>query len=111
MPDDLIVAYRDVRQHRQKNTGQIVYSNGPQNVHFHLRAACIRARYPSFPGASALIVTSDVTARFRLEHIRSLDGVLNNFTLFVDTFAYSTPFALKIFWYHVLHEDGTIGLG
>ena len=72
VPDNLIVAYRDVRQYRQKNTGQIVYSNGPQNVHFHLRAACIRARYPSFPGASALVVTSDVTARFRLEHIQRL---------------------------------------
>ncbi len=72
VPDDLIVAYRDVRQYRQKNTGQILYSNGPQNVHFHLRAACIRARYPSFPGASALVVTSDVRARFRLEHIQRL---------------------------------------
>ena len=73
VPDDLIVAYRDIRQYRQRNTGQLQFSNGPQNVHFHLRAACIRARYPNFPGASALVVPNDMKAHFRLEHIQRLD--------------------------------------
>ena len=72
VPDDLIVAYRDIRQYRQRNTGQLQFSNGPQNVHFHLRAACIRARYPNFPGASALVVPNDMKAHFRLEHIQRL---------------------------------------
>ena len=72
VPDDLIVAYRDIRQYRQRNTGQLQFSNGSQNVHFHLRAACIRARYPNFPGASALVVPNDMKAHFRLEHIQRL---------------------------------------
>ena len=71
-PDDLIVAYRDIRQYRERNTGQIQFSNAPQNVHFHLRAACVRAKYPSFPGARALVVLSDMIPRFGLEHIQRL---------------------------------------
>ena len=72
VPDDLIMAYRDIRQYRQRNTGQLQFSNGPQNVHFHLRAACIRARHPNFPGASDLVVPNDMKAHFRLEHIQRL---------------------------------------
>jgi hypothetical protein len=50
LPDDLIVVYRDIRQFRDRNTGQIQFSSEPQNVHFHLRSACIRTKYPSFLG-------------------------------------------------------------
>ena len=40
-PDDLIVMYRDKRQYRDRNTGQLVTTGEPQNVHFHLRFACV----------------------------------------------------------------------
>ena len=47
-PDDLIVVYRDIRQFRHRITGQLTTSTEPQNVHFHLHLACVRARYPHF---------------------------------------------------------------
>ena len=50
VPDDLVVVYRDIRQFRERETGQLRHTTTPQNVHFHLRANCIRARYPNFPG-------------------------------------------------------------
>ena len=55
IPDDLVVVYQDRRQYREKETGQIRFTAESQNVHFHLRIACLRARYPEFP-ASALVV-------------------------------------------------------
>jgi hypothetical protein len=58
LPEDLIVVYRDIRQFRDRNTGQIQFSSEPQNVHFHLRSACIRAKYPSFLG-DVLVVPPD----------------------------------------------------
>jgi hypothetical protein len=44
VPDDLIVVYRDIREYRDRDTGQLQYSRGPVNLHFHLRSACIRIR-------------------------------------------------------------------
>ena len=38
LPDDLIIVYRDVREYRDRMTGQLQRSPSAQNVHFHLRA-------------------------------------------------------------------------
>ena len=73
LPDDLIVVYRDIRQFRDRNTGQIQFSSEPQNVHFHLRSACIRAKYPSFLG-DVLVVPPDFPPLFKVEHVQRLVG-------------------------------------
>ena len=54
-PDDLVFVYRDIRQFRYRNTGLLQYRNEPQNVHLHLRASCIREKYPSFVGKESLM--------------------------------------------------------
>ena len=68
LPDDLIVVYCDIRQFRDRNTGQIQFSSEPQNVHFHLRSACIRAKYPNFLG-NVLVVPPDFPPLFKVEHV------------------------------------------
>ena len=75
-PDDLVVVYRDIRQYRDRNTGLLQYTNEPQNVHFHLRASCIREKYPSFVGKE-LIVTPEIHTHLRAEHIRRLVDEFN----------------------------------
>ena len=70
-PDDLIVVYRDIRQFRHRITGQLTTSTEPQNVHFHLRMACVRARYPHFV-SSSLHVPPDIATRFNVEHLSRL---------------------------------------
>ena len=75
-PDDLVVVYRDIRQYRDRNTGRLQYTNEPQNVHFHLRASCIREKYPSFVGKE-LIVTPEIHTHLRVEHIRRLVDEFN----------------------------------
>ena len=72
-PDDLVVVYKDIRQYRDRNTGQVQLTREPQNVHFHLRSACIRMRYPHFT-SNALVISQDLDfARyFRSEHIERL---------------------------------------
>ena len=72
VPDDLVVVYRNIREFRQRVMGQLQYTHGPQNIHFHLRAACIRARYTDFPGATALVVPNDFIPRLCWEHIQRL---------------------------------------
>ncbi len=73
IPDDLVVVYRDHRQYRDKETGQIRFTAEPQNVHFHLRIACLRTRYPEFP-ASALVVPPNFLQYFRQEHVERLNA-------------------------------------
>ena len=48
MLDNLIVARKDIRHYRDRNTGQLQFSSQPQNVHFHLNLRCIHAQYPTF---------------------------------------------------------------
>ena len=48
MLDNLIVARKDIRHYRDRNTGQLQFSSQPQNVHFHLNLRCIHAKYPTF---------------------------------------------------------------
>ena len=74
IPDDLVVVYRDIRQFRERETGQLRLTTAPQNVHFHLRANCIRARYQNFPGASALFVPQEFRRYFHHEHILRLNA-------------------------------------
>jgi hypothetical protein len=74
IPDNLVVLCRDIRQFRERTTGQIRFTAEPQNVHFHLRAACIIARYPSFPGASALVVPDEFRQHLQIEHIQRLNA-------------------------------------
>ena len=71
LPDDLVVVYRDMRQYTDRNTRLLQYTSEPQNVHFHLRASCIRAKYPSFIGRE-LVVTADFHSHLKVEHIRRL---------------------------------------
>ena len=71
VPDDLVIVYRDIRQYRDRYTGQLHCSDAPQNVHFHLRIACVRARYPHFTG-NCLSVPMEFAVRFRVEHVNRL---------------------------------------
>ena len=48
MLDNLIVARKDIRHYRGRNTGQFNFSSQPQNVHFHLNLRCVHAKYPTF---------------------------------------------------------------
>ena len=48
MLDNLIVARKDIRHYRDRNTGQLHFSSQPQNVHFHLNLRCIHAKYATF---------------------------------------------------------------
>ena len=71
VPDDLIVVYRDVREYRDRITGQIHRSASAQNVHFHLRAGCILKRYPHFnPGL--LNISADFIRSMLPEHLQRL---------------------------------------
>ena len=47
-PDDLVMAYKDIRQFADPVTGVLRYSDATQNVHFHLQSVCVRTRYPNF---------------------------------------------------------------
>ena len=71
VPDDLVVVHKDIRQYRDRNTGQIQFTKEPQNVHFHLKSACIRMRYPHFT-SNALVISPDFARYFRSEHIERL---------------------------------------
>jgi hypothetical protein len=73
VPDDLVVVYRDIRQYRDPNDGLVKYTNQPENVHFHLKLECIRAKYPSFVG-SDLVVQQQFPPLFKLDHVQRLVG-------------------------------------
>ena len=45
MLDNLIVARKDIRHYRDRNTGQLQFSSQPQNVHFHLNLRRTHAKY------------------------------------------------------------------
>ena len=49
MLDNLIVARKDIRHYRDRNTGQLQFSSQTQNVHFHLNLRCIHAKYHKYP--------------------------------------------------------------
>ena len=70
-PDDLCVVYRDIREFRDRDTGQLQYTNSPENVHFHLKASCVRIRYPDFLDKD-LVVPAEFTQHFKLEHVQRL---------------------------------------
>lgn len=73
LPDDLVVVYRDIRQYRDPNDGLVKFTKDPENVHFHLKASCIRARYPNF-NARDLVVPPEFPPLFKLEHVQRLVG-------------------------------------
>ena len=69
-PDDLIVMCRDFRHFRHRITGQLITSSEPQNVHFHLRLAFVRTRYPHFFAYnSSIYVPPDFLNRFQVKHL------------------------------------------
>ena len=70
-PEDIVIVYRDIRRYRDRFTGQLHCTDTPQNVHFHLRIACVRAIYPHFTG-SCLSVPMEFAARFGVEHVGRL---------------------------------------
>ena len=60
-----------VHQNRDGNIRQIQFTREPQNVHFHLKSACIRVRYPQF-NSNALVISQDFARHFQSEHIERL---------------------------------------
>ena len=71
-PDDLIVVHGNVREYRDRNTGQLVHSNTPQNVQFHLFKKCIVNRYPSFQFPDHLVVGPEFVPLLQQEHLQQL---------------------------------------
>ena len=70
-PDDLIVMCHDFHHFQHRITGQLTTSSKPQNVHFYLRLACVRARYPHFV-PSSIHVPPNFVHRFQVEHLGRL---------------------------------------
>lgn len=71
LPDDLIIVHRDIREYRDRITGQLQRSTSAQNVHFHLRASCVSRRYPDFH-ARNLQVQPQFIPLLRPEHFERL---------------------------------------
>lgn len=71
LPDDLVIVYRDIREYRDRVTGQLQRSASPQNVHFHLRLCCIFKKYPQFH-SKLLVVSADFLRLLRPEHLERL---------------------------------------
>ncbi len=69
--DDIVVVFRDIREFHDRLTGQRRLTGTPQNVHFHLRASCLRARYPLF-NKSMLHIPQELFAFLRSEHYQRL---------------------------------------
>ena len=67
-PDDLIIFCRDIREYRDRITGQLQRSSSAQNVHFHLRRECLLMRYPSFH-VGLLSITPAFQAALHPEHL------------------------------------------
>ena len=70
-PDDLIIVHRDFRCYRERETGQERWTTQPQNIHFHLRIACVQRRYPGFSG-SYLAIPRAFMNHLRQEHFQRL---------------------------------------
>jgi len=70
-PEDIVIVYRDIRRYRDRYTGQLHCTETPQNVHFHLRIAWVRTRYPHFTGI-CLSVPMEFAVCFGVEHVGRL---------------------------------------
>eukprot|EP00112_Aurelia_sp_Birch-Aquarium-sp1_P014213 Seg3053.4 transcript_id=Seg3053.4/GoldUCD/mRNA.D3Y31 product="hypothetical protein" protein_id=Seg3053.4/GoldUCD/D3Y31 len=70
-PDDMILVTRDVRHYRDPVTGQMTVTAQPQNVHFHLRFACVVAKYPLFV-QTFLVVQPEFVPYLNVDHIQRL---------------------------------------
>eukprot|EP00794_Sanderia_malayensis_P019657 gene19657-21604_t len=73
-PDDIVIVYRDIRSYRDQITGLHTWSDREQNVHFHLKLACLLRRYPHFettmlkvPNAFILMLTQQHFMRLKSE--------------------------------------------
>eukprot|EP00794_Sanderia_malayensis_P006409 gene6409-7140_t len=72
-PEDLVVVYQDMRQYRDRATGNMVFTSEAQNVHFHLRLRCILAKYMFFnPGF--LEIPPEFIAYFQEAHLQRLSS-------------------------------------
>ena len=67
MLDNLIVARKDIRHYRDRNTGQLQFSSQLQNVHFHLNLRCIHTKYPTF-NPCHLTIDTFIYAYLQPEH-------------------------------------------
>eukprot|EP00794_Sanderia_malayensis_P004990 gene4990-5648_t len=73
VPEDLVVVYQDMRQYRDRATGNMVFTSEAQNVHFHLRLRCILAKYMFFnPGL--LEIPPEFIAYFQEAHLQRLSS-------------------------------------
>ena len=70
-PDDLIVFCRDIREYRDRFSGQLQRSASAQNVHFHLRNECILMKYPGF-SVEFLKIGPEFIPYLQQEHLRHL---------------------------------------
>ncbi len=70
-PDDIIIVHRDFRCYRERETGQERWTTDQQNVHFHLRLACVQRRYPTF-GGNWLVIPRAFVNFLRPDHLQRL---------------------------------------
>ena len=66
LPDDIIIVCRDIRQFRDRETGQLRCTTHSENIHFHLRFVCISTKYPNFT-PDMLLIKEEHKAEFLLQ--------------------------------------------
>ena len=90
--NDIVIVCRDYREYRDRQTGQKVVTNVPQNVHFHMKFSCVLNRYPHFQ-RNWLVIPRDIVPYLSREHFERLTVEFNwiqhwhflSYTLFVQT--------------------------
>ena len=70
-PDNLVVVCRDIREYRDRLTGQLTKNTEVKNVHFHFRRECILMRYPAFH-VGLLQIGPVFYASLKQEHLNRL---------------------------------------
>ena len=71
IPDDLVLVCRGMRRYRDRTTGQIQVSDRPQNIHFHMRLACVVEKCGNF-SKEMLVVPNEFIPLLRREHFHQL---------------------------------------
>ena len=70
-PHDLVIFCRDIRQYRDRFSGQLQRSATAQNVHFHLQKECILMKYPGF-SVKFLKIGPELIPYLQQEHLQHL---------------------------------------
>ena len=69
--EEIVLVCRDFREYRDRSTGQKNCTDYPVNVHFHMKAACVFARYRAFC-TNDLNVSKEFIPFLRKEHYDTL---------------------------------------